>query len=152
MSSPFFSGLWGWRFESLASKICHQQEECSRWFLPDSRIHWGSFLCVCLHTFTHYSFFLSLKLQVKPRFAMSSDFQYVWHQSCVLLVTPKCNSVQLQVCISLTDQGWVVCNCLASGARLCPSLTILLSCVCTSQCSPLCLLKSPDIQVCISLH
>lgn len=121
------------------------------WFLCDSRIHWRSFLCVCLHTFTHYSFFLNLKLQVKPRFAMSSDFQYVWHQSCVLLATPKCSSVQFLVCISLTDQCWVVYDCLASGATLCPSLTIL--CLQFSVNHPVSpLLNSLDIQVCISLR
>lgn len=104
------------------------------WFLPDSRIFKGSFLCVCLHTVTHYSFFLILNLQVKPRFVMSSDFLYVWHQSCVLLVIPKCSSAQFQVCISLTDQGWAVYNCFSLGpdcAHFVPS------CVCLSQCSTL---------------
>lgn len=47
--------------------------------------------------------------------------------------TPKTSFVQLQLCLSLRDCGWMVCSCGVSCARLCPSLT---SRTCTPHCTP----------------
>lgn len=158
---PFSSGLWGWRFNSGPgilqwvigiSSLSAGGMWYSRWWLllSHSRIHLGSFLCVCPHSSTPSSFFFRLQLQVTSRFAICRDFQYVWHYFCVLLVTPKCSLVQLQVCISLIDRGWVVYSCVVSSAGLSPPLTI--PCPYSSVLHPASPLKAPGIQVCISLH